>query len=490
MSAPWEEEGDGSGGPSLISRYPFHYSTPPIEAETSFLWTSMNGVLVGPAVTAHGSPTSGVATPFVTHDGTPVTGTYFDGVSDYLTAALADPTGDVTHWVLAIDDVDDKVVAAKVVIGSRTTGDGLLLYPHSDGRIYGAIYGDTLVSPNLTRTFGTAFTAALSVDMDGKTTLITDDASNLMNTPAGNKNGGVGIGIGASPAGQYPFRGVIIAAGVINKALTVAEFRDYQRTILGYAAGTGPQDSTFARASAAMVEEDGEWFVVSKGMPRVNSKGILIEGERTNLAYNTIPSATAVTTGWTATGGTLSIVDDATELAAAGLSNVGDDVFKLVNASGSTQYVYGGAVTGNTNAHSLSVFARSTGTTPRVGWYDAGFTAVGNIGANLARVEYANETPPGAAEQFCIEVVDGATLWFTLPQLEEGAFCSTPIPNVATAATATRNEDVVTLGTAPVQSTFRALSAGTWTETAGSAGTIDLGDEIATSTCDTFEVVV
>ncbi len=201
---------------------------------------------------------------------------------------------------------------------------------------------------------------------------------------------------------------------------------------------------------------------------------------------------TGVVTGWTATGGlTPTIVDDAAALLAAGLDPLGDDVLSLVNNSGDTQYIYSGAVSGGVEKHSLSAFARSPAptTVPKIGWYNAGFTSVGDITQAYARTEYPDLTPPSADEVLGFEIADGETLLVTLGQSELGATVSSPIPNIATVATATRNDDVVTLREGRAQGTFRSLSGGTWTETAASSGTIDLGDEIATETCDTFEVV-
>jgi hypothetical protein len=55
-----------------------------------------------------------------------------------------------------------------------------------------------------------------------------------------------------------------------------------------------------------------------------------------------------------------------------------------------------------------------------------------------------NQTPGDTDEQLCIKAPAGTVIYFVLPQLEESPICTSPIPNKATAATATRAADIMT----------------------------------------------
>ncbi len=135
--------------------------------------------------------------------------------------------------------------------------------------------------------------------------------------------------------------------------------------------------------------------VFSSEMPRVNSKGYLRETEGTNKAY--INYNFAATTGYTATGGTLTQTTDAATLAGAGLAELGNSVIQLANATGSDKYVYTGDQVANTNAHSVSVYGNiSAGSGAELGLYDlsAGTFAKGDDLADAyARTTAGNMTP-------------------------------------------------------------------------------------------------
>ncbi len=275
MSGPM---GYGSaGGSGLVARYPFHYSAPPIEAKTSFLWTSMDGVLVGPAVTEHGSPTAGVATPYVTHDGTPVTATRLDG-TNALEASLPDPVGDVTYMVM-YKPTADLDTNAHYLFASRYT-KGIAIHVQF-GKVYCTITGDSTVylASDADYTNAAWNLAIATIDRDGLVYLYTLGAAKSTNAPSGSYSTGMDkIAIGARHTGTaYGLDGDILLAGVIDKCLSATEVEQYQREILGYAAATGPQASTFTRATAAITESNSKYFMFSKGMPRVIDDGIFIE---------------------------------------------------------------------------------------------------------------------------------------------------------------------------------------------------------------------
>jgi hypothetical protein len=172
--------------------------------------------------------------------------------------------------------------------------------------------------------------------------------------------------------------------------------------------------------------------------------GFLLEPAITNKCYRNV--APAATTGWTASGGSFTVVADASDLNTAGLFDFGPNVFSLANSSGSDQYVYGGAQTGNTNDHSLSIFARYTaGSGARIGLRDVSagtFQDLGAISDSYARTAVEKQTPSDTDMQFCIKIPDGCTLLFIGQQLEEYDICTTPIPSIATGASAARARTV------------------------------------------------
>jgi hypothetical protein len=159
------------------------------------------------------------------------------------------------------------------------------------------------------------------------------------------------------------------------------------------------------------------------------------------------------TTGWLATGGVLSVVDDSTALATGLAENFGPNVVELANASGSTQYLYGGAVAAAV-PHCLSTLARLTaGSGCEIGWRDSStgaFTKAGDVLDGYAtRTIVNNTTPLDVDEQFAILVPNGATIRCIGQQAEAGTVSTSIIPNWATAATATRAAETFDLALDP-----------------------------------------
>jgi len=127
----------------------------------------------------------------------------------------------------------------------------------------------------------------------------------------------------------------------------------------------------------------------------------------------------------------LSVVDDTAALAAAGLDKIctSGKVYKLDNSAGITAAQVVNSVTGNTNPHSVSVYQRGGS-----GFLDTNqspgrltFTA----STDYARTCATNITPADAGKPWRVQADAGQTIYFILPQLEEGAFCTDPIITVA-----------------------------------------------------------
>lgn len=179
-----------------------------------------------------------------------------------------------------------------------------------------------------------------------------------------------------------------------------------------------------------------------------NPLGLLVEGSRQNKCtlHNASPTTT---TGLTIASGTptLSIVTDASALAAAGLDQIGNgNVFKI-EAGGVDCNVDLDGATGNTNPHSFSVYARLVGgSIARLKRSGTASNYTTFSGTSYARYKLENETPSGTTNLLRLQVNAGGTLYFILPQIEEGAFCSSAI--ITSGAAATRAADEVKI-TAP-----------------------------------------
>lgn len=178
-------------------------------------------------------------------------------------------------------------------------------------------------------------------------------------------------------------------------------------------------------------DHNGRWWLSAEGSPIAgNPLGMTVEGNHTNYCLrNFNPSSTA---SYTATGGTFAVVTDTAALAAAKAEPLGPYVYRLINATGVTRYVYG-TYSATAAPHSLQVMARYTaGANAQLGWWDVSagtFTALATILDNY-EVTYYNDSTPGDVDwRWCIAIPDGCTLLFTGQQLELG--------RVATSACAT-----------------------------------------------------
>jgi len=258
--------------------------------------------------------------------------------------------------------------------------------------------------------------------------------------------GGIRMAAGQSIVRSLVWHGTAVVASLI--ADSYAEVKRLDRLSLGYERQTGRSASIFARSSAATVETDGHLHLLGSGAPRAGClEGYYQEDFATeNKCYNNVNPT--VTTGLAASGGTLTAESDATAIDAANL-HIGPNAFKLVPGAGA-EHVACGETTGNTNKHSLSVRVRvSAGSTAvELGWDEAGvWTKVADITATAAYVRHTAEdlTPPTSGAKLAVRFNAGATGHFILMQNEEAAASSSEVINAATAATATRVADAMTL---------------------------------------------
>lgn len=164
------------------------------------------------------------------------------------------------------------------------------------------------------------------------------------------------------------------------------------------------------------------------------------------LATGTIATSTSTLAvpGMTLSGdaaATLSVVDDTAALAAAGLQNIcsSGKVYKLDNSAAvAFAVVVVAGVAGNTNNHSFSIFtkcaANSGNTFIRFSTTTAS-SAIVPISTTYQLVKGESKAAV-ATDSVSIRINQGETVYFTLPQLEELPFATSPI--ITAGATATR----------------------------------------------------
>lgn len=215
---------------------------------------------------------------------------------------------------------------------------------------------------------------------------------------------------------------------------------------------------TYTRADSVATARNaaGRLITVAANVPRYDYDaagkplGLLIEGavqnKCTNFNANPVDTTNLVKAGDAAS--TLSVVDDAAALAAAGLNLVctSGKVYRLDNSAGSTTaYVDIGGTTGNINVHSFSAWVR--GNSGTVGYLTrsgtGGSTALITGGLPYQRLKLENETPSSTGGQIRVRANAGKIIWFILNQLEELPFCTSEI--ITAGAAATRAQDRLVL---------------------------------------------
>ena len=201
---------------------------------------------------------------------------------------------------------------------------------------------------------------------------------------------------------------------------------------------------------------NGELQSSSVDSPRFNhdatgkALGLLMEGQATNLCtnHNHAPTnLTNMTTGGD-TNGVLSIINDSSELASAGLDQGNNNVFKADASLCSTSFsIY---VTGNvaniSDPHSISVYARGTGVGSRTGR----LVLTGSDTMDIAPPDNGYEhfalegiIPDSTSRRFRIDVDAGDIVYFKYNQLEQ--FERTTSTIITAGASALRKQDQLIL---------------------------------------------
>lgn len=221
-------------------------------------------------------------------------------------------------------------------------------------------------------------------------------------------------------------------------------------TVLRYAPGFGNLTHSRADASAIATYQDnnGDWQLVSSATDLRDAHYIdgvrhtLLELSRANKCQYNYNYGTNGTTGWSTSGdaaGVLSVEDHTTLLAEAGLGELVSDgrVLKLDNSGGTTAFhANASGTTGNTNPHSISAWLRGSGSVSFAGADGVSSTS----GTAYERVRSENVTPASTTITLRVTAQAGQTVYVILPQMEEGAFATTPI--LTQASTVTRAADI------------------------------------------------
>lgn len=229
----------------------------------------------------------------------------------------------------------------------------------------------------------------------------------------------------------------------------------------------GTDVGTFTRASIGHYHRhsDGKFVSAVNHEPRIGKltaggQGILMEPQATNKTqrgYNWSEAVGVQTiTGW---GGanTTTIVDDTAKIASAGLDIIVTDgkAMKLDHGGGGFTTITG--LTGNTNAHSMSVYARGTGTIRAAFSGGGGQGAFATLTNDYQRFTFDNLTPTISGNMQLDLGTSGDIAYVLFPQMEENILSTSAIPNNTTGSL-TRNGDNLEI---KYTDTFNATNGGT-----------------------------
>jgi len=182
----------------------------------------------------------------------------------------------------------------------------------------------------------------------------------------------------------------------------------------------------------------GQLLSFATGVPRITTRGLLIEGPATNLCanYNANPTdTTGVEFVDFGSGSSFAVVDDATALNDAGLTAICSTgkVYRLIAGASGALAAFPGLV-GTTGSCTVSAFIRG-GTGLIYGGYDA-TPAIPASDSYVRR----HSVVSGYVDARCtILAQPNQTLYIVLNQAEEGVVLTSPI--ITTGAAATRGYD-------------------------------------------------
>lgn len=195
----------------------------------------------------------------------------------------------------------------------------------------------------------------------------------------------------------------------------------------------------YAATNGTTVDIDG---VVTEGTGSAITTGYLPTWEAASnksVKNNKLPADTTTncTTFDGGTGATFAVVNDLTELQAAGLSALvpGGIVLRVIAGTGFAGFDISGDAA-NVNAHSLSVYVRCTGGSAGVSYSD-GLSYVSTTSATYVRVTSDNVVPTASTRKLRLRVAAGTTAYFILWQMTETKYTTALIPVAGSAVSRT-----------------------------------------------------
>jgi hypothetical protein len=169
--------------------------------------------------------------------------------------------------------------------------------------------------------------------------------------------------------------------------------------------------------------------------------------------FNPVDTTNIAPSGGGTTPTNVEVVASISELADAGLSNIctNGNVYRM-SASDAVGFNTLGGSTGNTNNHSISMYARAVSGTGRIYIESAYATITSNA---FARVVLNNTISGATFRQLIVRADVNSTIEYILPQLEEGAFATPPIfdplnDSLTSITRAATNLSLPTAGVLPV----------------------------------------
>ena len=474
--------GQLSGAPSLVKLapdpvlyHPFSYSQPLFEALTDlglvdstlkFFWQDGNANAprywlgapnVADRLTATGAPTPAQPSGLVDSAGNPITAESYASGQNRVYAGTEFAIGAADECIVIIDLLEERGgVGTYWHGGSYNAINGVLVYRSTTNILFLAVpdtapgaqtavvtdLGRKLIVGKINRTLN-----QISVAINGISTATALNLGAITGDGWGVNANCTGAGSNAS---LHMANAFFVGPGMFARFTAVQ--KELEHRVLGLRPTVG-SIGTFTRATAtSWLAALDRWVIGANGCPCAgDGKGLTAQPARVNKVYNNYNPPNA--DGWSKVGGgsvlpTLQpLIDPANLLPAVKAECWGPYLMYCENIAGDAAgYAYSGALTANTNPHSLGVIARCQSAGCQLGLRDSVtgvFTALASLSAaGYTWVTFNGVTPGSADEQFCIHVPDNNWVLFVAAQLEEGTRATYPIPNVATAAAATRNQDV------------------------------------------------
>lgn len=194
-----------------------------------------------------------------------------------------------------------------------------------------------------------------------------------------------------------------------------------------------------ASAQTAFDVNDNVLKLFGNGVPAYIDAGLASYAGRTNTCtnFNANPTATTNVTKLGDAAATLTLVNDATNLAAAGFQNVctNGNVFCLDNTAGTAiASAQVGGLTGTVASCVASAYVRGSGAFG-VGMALGGGNTAQNQTATGSYVRYQSTASGNASRQFIVTAAAGAKVYFILNQLETGGTATNPVVVAGGAAT-------------------------------------------------------